>query len=163
MRLTIIIGDSAVYKDGLAYANLTWSGTPENVHALQWFGSNGWIEYNDGKANKNITALPDWANNAAAAWDVANTPVPPPSPNLQIPTVVSMRQARLALYDAGLLDIVDESIALMPIEEQRRKAQIEWEFAQTVARESALVYGLAGALGLTDEMLDDLFVKAATL
>jgi len=91
-----------------------------------------------------------------------DAPLSPQSPP-QIPTVVTMRQARLALYDAGLLGTVDESLALMPIEEQRKKAQIEWEFATTVQRDSALVYGLAGALGLTDAMLDDLFIVAASL
>lgn len=80
-----------------------------------------------------------------------------------IPTEVRMRQARLALFDAGLLDTVDESIALMPDAEQRRKAQIEWEFAATVQRDSDLVRGLAVALNLSDEMLDQLFTKAATL
>lgn len=80
-----------------------------------------------------------------------------------VPGAVSMRQARLALYDANLLHLVDETFALMHIEEQRVKSQIEWEFATTVQRDSALVYGLAGALGLTDEMLDDLFIKASKL
>lgn len=88
---------------------------------------------------------------------------PSPHPVPTIPTSVTMRQARLALFNAGLLGTVDESLALMPIEEQRKKAQIEWEYATTVDRNSALVYGLAGALGLTDEMLDDLFIKASTL
>ena len=80
-----------------------------------------------------------------------------------IPTEVTMRQARLALYDANLLQLVDESLALMPIEEQRIKAQIEWEYSTSVQRNSSLIYGLAGALGLTDDMLDDLFLKASTL
>lgn len=80
-----------------------------------------------------------------------------------IPSIVSMRQARLALYDANLLHLVDETISLMPITEQREKSKIEWEYATEVKRDSALVYGLAGGLGLTDSMLDELFVKAATL
>lgn len=80
-----------------------------------------------------------------------------------IPTVVTMRQARLALFDAGLLSLIDESIALMPIVEQREKSKIEWEYATEVKRDSALVYGLAGVLGLTDEMLDNLFIEASKL
>lgn len=79
------------------------------------------------------------------------------------PSEVSMRQARLALFDAGLLATVDEALSLIPIEEQRKKAQIEWEFSTTVNRNSALVNGLAGALGLTDEMLDNLFSKASKI
>ena len=80
-----------------------------------------------------------------------------------VPQFVSMRQARLALFDAGLLDTVNESLALMPDAAQRKKAQIEWEFATEVQRDSSLVYGLAGALGLTDSMLDELFIKASGL
>ena len=98
------------------------------------------------------------------AWvEAGNTPEPYVEPPMPIPSTVSMRQARLALYNAGLLALVDESILLMPIEEQRVKAQIEWEFATTVQRDSALVYGLAGELGLTDEMLENLFSEASKL
>lgn len=80
-----------------------------------------------------------------------------------VPSEVTMSQARQALYDAGLLNLVDETISLMPIQEQRDKAKIQWEFETIVKRDSALVYGLAGGLGLTDEMLDDLFIKASNI
>jgi hypothetical protein len=80
MKLTIIPSDGAVYEDELSYLNLIWEGTPPNVHALQWQDVAGWIEYNDGRPNEDITVLPDWADNALAAWTVANTPVPPPPP-----------------------------------------------------------------------------------
>jgi len=80
-----------------------------------------------------------------------------------VPKSVSMRQARLALYNKGLLHLVDETISLMPIKEQREKAEIEWEFSSNVERDSFLVYGLAGGLGLTDEMLDALFIEASKL
>jgi hypothetical protein len=83
MQLTIIPSDGAVYKDGLCYSELTWDGTPSNVHALQFnFDSNaGWIEYNDGTPNESITAIPTWAQNAEAAWQVAyNEEHKPPVP-----------------------------------------------------------------------------------
>jgi len=76
MKLTIIPSDGAVYEDGLSYPNLIWEGTPPNVHALQWQDVAGWIEYID-QPNEDITALPEWADNAMAAWTVANTPIPP--------------------------------------------------------------------------------------
>ena len=79
MKLTIIPSDRAVYEDELCYSNLIWEGTPVNVHALQWQDVAGWIEYVD-QPNENITVLPEWADNAMAAWTVANTPVPPPPP-----------------------------------------------------------------------------------
>lgn len=80
MRLTIIVPDKAVYKDGVFYNELSWVGTPEGTHALQWFGANGWVEYNDGTPNQNITTLPAWVNNALASWEEANAPKPEPEP-----------------------------------------------------------------------------------
>ncbi len=71
MKLTIIPSDGAVYEDGVCYLNLIWEGTPPNVHALQWKDIAGHIEYDD-KANEDIIVLPEWANNAMAAWTVAN-------------------------------------------------------------------------------------------
>lgn len=82
MKLTIIPIDNAVYKDDVVFHNLNWEGTPVGVHALQWVGSSGWIEFVDNATpNDSITVLPTWANNALDAWDVAwtiaNTPVMP--------------------------------------------------------------------------------------
>ena len=76
MKLTIIPVDGAVYEGGISYLGLVWEGTPPNVHALQWQDVAGWIEYVD-QPNEDITALPEWAYNAMAAWTVANTPIPP--------------------------------------------------------------------------------------
>ena len=93
-----------------------------------------------------------------------NTPLPPdPPPPPPIPTSVTMRQARLALLQLGLLDDVEAAIASIPDEVQRRAAQIEWEYASTVERDSQWVQNLAGALGLSGEQLDQLFHLAATL
>ena len=84
MKLTIIPSDGAVYEDGVCYLPLTWEGTPVNVHALQWQDVTGWIEFNDGTPNEDITVLPQWADNAMAAWQVAydeaHIPPAPPTP-----------------------------------------------------------------------------------
>lgn len=83
--------------------------------------------------------------------------VAPPPPPPVIPTSVTMRQARLALFDAGLLSQVDAAISQNP------RAQIEWEYATTVERNSELTQSLASGLGLTEQQLDDLFTTAAAL
>lgn len=83
MKLAIIPLDGAVYENGLCYSNLVWDGTPTDVHALQWQDTKGWIEYSDGTLNEDITELPDWVYNAIAAWDVANTPLPPSPPTAE--------------------------------------------------------------------------------
>ncbi len=80
-----------------------------------------------------------------------------PAP-IQVPQTVTMRQARLALLSAGLLDTGNAAILAAG-----GAAQIEWEYASEVVRTSALVSGMAAALGMTEQQLDDLFILAATL
>jgi len=77
-------------------------------------------------------------------------------------TTVSMRQARLALLEQGLLSVIDDSIALIP-EPDKSKVSTEWEYASIVERNSTWVAVLQPALGLTDEQMDDLFKLAGTL
>lgn len=85
-------------------------------------------------------------------------PLPPAAP--VVPRVVTMRQARLALLAAGKLDDVGAAIATLP-SPQKEAAQIEWEYAATVERNSALMGLVASALGLDDDALDALFTAAA--
>ena len=85
--------------------------------------------------------------------------VAPPS----IPQEVTMRQARLALFGAGLLDSVDAAIEGIANPTQRRAAQIEWNHSQTVQRSRGLVVELGAALGLTEAQIDALFITAAAL
>lgn len=76
---------------------------------------------------------------------------------------VTMRQARIALLEAGLLDAVESAIALIPDEIQRKKAEIEWNYSQEVQRYNGFVSVLAPMLGLTDEQTDALFRRAKEL
>ena len=85
----------------------------------------------------------------------------PPQP--QTPQSVTMRQARLALLGIGLLDDVDAAIAAIPDPVQRKAAGIEWEYAQTVDRNSPFTQQMAAGLNLTAEQLDALFTQAAGL
>lgn len=91
-----------------------------------------------------------------------NTPEPADVIPVHIPSIVSMRQARLALLQSGLLSSVDAAIASLP-SPQKEAAQIEWEYSQEVHRDKELVGMLAPALGLNESQLDDLFTLAATL
>lgn len=74
------------------------------------------------------------------------------------PKTVTMRQARLALLQSGLLDAVESAVT-----GAGKAAQIEWEYSSEVHRDKALVKALTPALGLTEEQLDDLFALAASL
>lgn len=84
--------------------------------------------------------------------------VPYVAPPPVIPQSITMRQARLALLGAGLLDTVNAGMAGMS-----QAAQIEWEFASEVQRSNPLIGAMAAALGMTDAQLDDLFTLGSTL
>lgn len=74
------------------------------------------------------------------------------------PASVSMRQARLALLGAGLLDTVDVAIA-----QAGGAAKIEWEYATEVRRDAPLVTQMGQMLNMDSAALDALFVQAVTL
>ncbi len=80
MKLSIIPADGAVCEDNVCYTQLSWEGTPANIHALQWNNDSGWLEFNDGSPNEPIDELPSWAVNAEQAWYAAANPPPPPPP-----------------------------------------------------------------------------------
>ena len=75
------------------------------------------------------------------------------------PKVVTMRQARLALLQGGLLQTVQDAIANGTDEAMK----IEWEYATEVRRDWAILIALTTELGLTSLQLDDLFILADTL
>lgn len=77
--------------------------------------------------------------------------VPPP------PNSVSAAQAKLALYNAGLLPDVEAAAAVYP------PMQIFYANANEWHRVHPYVQGLAAELGLTDAQVDDLFRAAALL
>jgi hypothetical protein len=89
---------------------------------------------------------------------VGQEDLPPPPPE-----VVTARQARLALLSAGLLDNVDAALATISDPQARRAAEIEWEYAIEIRRDSPLVAALSPLLGLTEEQVDDLFRVAEGL
>jgi len=75
-----------------------------------------------------------------------------------IPSVVSMRQARMALHQTGKLAAVNAAVAAADEE-----TKIAWEYSTEVQRNFPLVATLAAALSLTESDLDNLFTLAASL
>ena len=75
-----------------------------------------------------------------------------------VPSQVTMRQARLALLSAGLLDDVEAVISAAG-----RAAQLEWEYAAVVDRSNPAVAAVQQQQGMTDAQIDDLFREAAKL
>lgn len=81
MKITVIVSDGAVYKDGISYASLDLSSCniPQNVRVLQFDSqkAKGWLEFaenEDGTVRQNevLDTLPTWAGAALSLWDAAN-------------------------------------------------------------------------------------------
>ena len=79
-----------------------------------------------------------------------------------VPEEVTMRQARLALYAAGLLDAAQAVIDALPMP-ARKRAQIEWEYALSVRRDHPLIALMISEGLATAAQVDGLFVAAAGL
>ena len=88
--------------------------------------------------------------------------LPPEAQPVIVPKQVTMRQARLALHQAGLLPTVESAIDTLP-EPPRTAARIEWDYSNSILRNNPFVSQLALMLGFTESQLDELFVLASTL
>lgn len=82
----------------------------------------------------------------------------PPAAPPAVPQSVTRFQARAALHLAGLLPSVE---ALMADPQTDALARIAWADAQEFRRTSPTVIAMAGALGLTEQQLNELFTTAA--
>lgn len=97
MKLTIIVDDKRVGVDGVFYDLVDFPALDPSIHAVQWYGEYGEIEYktrfDGGKLvrpeNLLITDISDYAN-FVSAWTVVHeeelmrfaTPVDSPTPLL---------------------------------------------------------------------------------
>lgn len=81
-----------------------------------------------------------------------STPLPPKV------TLVTPRQARLALLQQGLLDTVQAAV-----DEAGGALKITWEYATEFNRNDAFIVSIGQQLGLTSDQIDALFALAATL
>lgn len=75
---------------------------------------------------------------------------------------ITMRQARLYLKGANLLDSVEQVIASLPLE-QKEVVEIEWNFGSTIQRMSSTVELIQGSLVWTDDQVDQMFSEASLL
>ncbi|WP_416860561.1 hypothetical protein [Helicobacter ganmani] len=75
-----------------------------------------------------------------------------------VPYSISVRQAKLALLEAGLLERIEEAVQNMD-----KETQIAWEYATEFTRNNPLILGFAQVLKLSKKQIDNLFIKAKTL
>jgi len=127
----------------------------------------GVIDLATGDHIQPIKSDPRWRNYLAWAKagnvpEPAIIPEPEPDPGPGVPQEVTMRQARLALLNAGLLDAAQGVIDALPMP-QRRAAQIEWEYALSVRRDHPLIAVMIAQGLATEAEVDGLFMAAAGL
>lgn len=79
-----------------------------------------------------------------------------------VPSVVTMRQARIALLEAGLIGNVTTAIAALP-EPEKTESSIYWEYSTEIQRSHPHTLMLATMMGLDESELDELFIKAGAL
>lgn len=91
MLLTIIRDDNVVIVDGRALS-VDLSGLPVNLHAVQWDGASGHIEYNDGELNEPLMDISAFAG-VVAEWTAARDAADAPPPE---PTLAELRSAKQA-------------------------------------------------------------------
>lgn len=111
------------------------------------------------EGDRHFTDVPHKGWRLMTPEEVAEADAPKPV----VPQAVTMRQARLALLMVGLLDNVEAAIAAIPDTTMRRAAEIEWEYATEVQRNSPLTAQLGPNLGLTNAQIDELFIAGSTL
>lgn len=109
----------------------------------------------DGQRVKLSALQPDTPEEALRVWTEAqNAPVetgPPP-----VPAEVSKLRLKRALRAEGLEPAFKAALAAASVEVQE-----DWADAAAIERADPLVTTFAGALGLTNEQVDDLFRAAA--
>lgn len=79
-----------------------------------------------------------------------------------VPKSVTMRQARLAMLQFGILDDVEALIANMSGDEGRA-ARIDWEYALNVRRDWQLIASLVPQMSMTEQQVDELFIAASSI
>ena len=84
------------------------------------------------------------------------------APGQPVPSNVSLRQFRLALYLNDRLTAFATAVNNLP-QPQRDMLTIDWEYANYIDRNSSLVTTVGAAIGMSSVALDSLFKQAITL
>ncbi len=75
----------------------------------------------------------------------------------EVPQAVTPLQAKLQLHKLGLLEDVEALVT------GDRTVQLYWEYALVIERDNEILLMMATQLGLTEDMLDDMFINASKL
>ncbi len=95
-------------------------------------------------------------------WRMTHEVLPLPIPPAPVIAPITPRQLRLELLNRGFLAGVEMAIASLP-EPHKTGAMIEWEYASEFQRAHPMVSAIAAAIGVSSDMLDDIFRFAVNL
>lgn len=136
-KITIVPSDGIVIVDGRGF--IVPLETPASVHAIQWDGANGWVEYNDGALNAPVTqaVYDSLVVPALAAWEVAreaadapHPPPPPPTIEEKLSAVEASYAPQFASLDTALLNVLWTGGA----DEQAQRAELAQRRANLSAK-----------------------------
>lgn len=97
---------------------------------------------------------------AYSAWvDEGGVTAPYVPPTPPKPTSVTLAQAKVAMFRAGILDAVEAAVAASTY----KPVQIYWSSASSFERNNPYVLGLAAELNISDEQMDALFDEASKI
>lgn len=167
MRLSVIFDDELVMKDGVGY-RVTLPNEPD-VHAIQWTGATGEIEYRDqhtpNEAFDDEAVLAPYLALWQAAHDAA---IAPPSGPAPLPAEVPMHK----VIKAALItpwpghDSLDAAIratfAALPYP-QNRLALAEYDRAANFVTSGVTTQNTKAALGMTEAQFRDLVLTAVAM
>lgn len=179
-RITVVKPDSLVCVDGRCFYDIDMSSVPENLHAMQWYGSAGQEERHDPQTgrpvNTPITSLDPYSD-VLAQWEAkrveADTPYTGPPP---VPPVITRRQCARQLFAMGLITgdeavsmtqtgtppaMVQQYIDTLPTND-RYLALMDFA-ADSYYRDNALLAQLATINNMSSDDLDQFFRAAFAL
>lgn len=179
-RITVVKVDGVVCVDGRCFFGIDMSSMPDNLHAMQWFGTAGEEERRDIQTgrpvNLPITSL-DAYSDVLDQWEakriLEDTPPSGPPP---VPTVINRRQCARQLFAMTLITgeeavamtqsgtppaMVQQYIDTLPTND-RYLALMDFA-ADSYYRDNALLAQLATINNMSSEDLDNFFRAAATL
>ena len=82
---------------------------------------------------------------------------------VKVPEKITARQLKSAMILAGInLTAVDAIIATLP-QPQRDLARVDWEYSTNFYRNNTMINQIAGALKLTSEQVDNIFINGEKL
>lgn len=116
MRLTVVPSDNTVIMDGRIFSGLDMSSIPPEVHAIQWYGDKGEVEYK-GLPNVLIEDLTIVSSLLEIIQDILAAPPEP------IPEVPPVTEAPPVVISSDIITVADADLFLVASKEKGADGQ----------------------------------------